>query len=275
MIKSFMNKLREKMEVAGAFRVNKAGMFIVVVFLTVLVFAASGCTGGGNSDISANVPAPEAPAPGTAADTGNADPAAVDAAPNPGGGVDAGGGIDVEAGSAQDKSNNKKPKRENVEAAEDDVDVIAADNDKMVLVTVEDTGRVDPFLPYNEAKKEEENKNTLDLEKAKLEFDLVDPPKAAASSPEADKILTTKVSGIIYDSESPSAILNIEGSDYLVRSGDVVNGYKVLSIQPTVVTVQLGANVYQAGVGQLLVTDGIQYNTISNLENKFGGSKNK
>ena len=111
------------------------------------------------------------------------------------------------------------------------------------------------------------------MERAKLEYDLVDPPKSANSDSDASKILTTKVSGIMYDKDSPSAILNIESSDYLVRSGDVVNGYKVLSIQPTVVTVQLGSNVYQAGVGQLLVTDGINYNTISNLENKFGGSK--
>ena len=77
----------------------------------------------------------------------------------------------------------------------------------------------------------------------------------------------------MYDKQNPSAILNIESSDYLVRSGDVVNGYKVLSISPQTVTVQLGANVYKAGVGELLATDGLQYNTISNLDKKFGGSK--
>ena len=106
-----------------------------------------------------------------------------------------------------------------------------------------------------------------------MQYDLVDPPNSSNADSDAEKILSTKVSGIMYDSDSPSAILNIEGSDYLVRSGDVVNGYKVLSIQPTIVTVQLGANVYQAGVGQLLVTDGIQYNTVSNLDKKFGGAK--
>lgn len=102
---------------------------------------------------------------------------------------------------------------------------------------------------------------------------MVDPPNAAQADSDAEKVLTTKVSGVMYDTQSPSAILNIEGSDYLVRSGDVINGYKILAISPSVVTVQLGANVYKAGVGELLATDGIQYNTISNLDKKFGGAK--
>ena len=60
----------------------------------------------------------------------------------------------------------------------------------------------------------------------------------------------------------------------MVRTGDIINNYKVLSIGKDNVTVQLGANVYKAGVGQLFTGEGINYNTISNLENKFGGSGN-
>ena len=89
----------------------------------------------------------------------------------------------------------------------------------------------------------------------------------------AQKIVTTKVSGIMYDKSNPSAILNIEGADYLVRSGDVINGYKVLSIGKNHVTVQKGSNVYKAGVGQL-VTEGqtdVTYNQVANLNKKFGG----
>ena len=87
--------------------------------------------------------------------------------------------------------------------------------------------------------------------------------------------MTTKVSGIMFDKFNPSAILNISGADYLVRTGDVVNNYKVLSIAQDTVTVQYGANVYKAGVGELFTGEGINYNTISNLQNKFGGNKNK
>ena len=78
----------------------------------------------------------------------------------------------------------------------------------------------------------------------------------------------------MYDTYNPSAILNIKGSDYLVRSGDIINGYKILAIGKELVTVQKGANVYKAGVGELFNESGINYNTVSNLESKFGGRKN-
>ena len=84
----------------------------------------------------------------------------------------------------------------------------------------------------------------------------------------------------MYDNYNPSAILNIDGVDYLVRSGDTVgnavgDNYKVLSISKSVVTVQSGSNVYKAGVGQLLSYDDINKSNIVNLENKFGGAKNR
>ena len=91
---------------------------------------------------------------------------------------------------------------------------------------------------------------------------------------DAVNVIKTKVSGIMYDKFNPSAILNIGGADHLVRSGDIINNYKILAINPDNVTVQLGSNVYKAGVGQLFTGDGINYNTVSNLEGKFGGSRN-
>ena len=76
----------------------------------------------------------------------------------------------------------------------------------------------------------------------------------------------------MYDNYNPSAILNIENNDYLVRSGDVINGYKILAISPSTVTVQLGRNVYKAGVGQIVTDGDLNFNTISNLSHKFGGN---
>lgn len=270
MIKNSMDNMEEQVEVRGVSRIKKTGAYVAAVFLMILAFAASGCTGGGNNaDLAANIPAPEVPAPDSAANMPDS-PASDDVVVEPGSAE----GVKKPAKSEKSKAKNKNKKDS---AAGDDVDVIASQNDKMVVMKVENTGRMDPFMPASEAeakRAEEAKKNSgLDLEKAKLQYDLVDPPNSSNADSDAEKILSTKVSGIMYDSDSPSAILNIEGSDYLVRSGDVVNGYKVLSIQPTIVTVQLGANVYQAGVGQLLVTDGIQYNTVSNLDKKFGGAK--
>lgn len=254
-----MNKSEKNLEERESSRIKKAGIVISAVFLSVLVFMAAGCTGGSNvADVA---PAPSAPAPSS--DVSNAAP---------------GDDIMVEPGNADiantpaSKSEKKNDKQDKASENADGVDVIAGQDDKMVAMVVEDSGRANPFQPFHEVKKDEK-KSTFDLQKAKLQYDLVDPPNAAQANSEAERVLTTKVSGVMYDAQSPSAILNIEGSDYLVRSGDVVNGYKILAISPSVVTVQLGTNVYKAGVGELLVTDGIQYNTISNLDKKFGGAK--
>jgi Tfp pilus assembly protein PilP len=138
-------------------------------------------------------------------------------------------------------------------------------NNAMVAMSVEDAGRSDPFLPTNE--------QVVSKPKPKG-YDLLPPPEAITVDTSATELLTTKVSGIMYDSYNPSAILNISGSDYLVRTGDVINGCKVLAISRQSVTVQNGANVYKAGVGELFASDAINFNTISNLDSKFGGRKN-
>jgi Tfp pilus assembly protein PilP len=110
--------------------------------------------------------------------------------------------------------------------------------------------------------------------KPKYSFDLMPPPETITEDVSATEVMTTKVSGIMYDRYNPSAILNINGSDYLVRTGDIVNGYKILSIAKDRVTVQNGANVYKAGVGEMFTGNGMNFNTVSNLESKFGGRKN-
>ena len=77
----------------------------------------------------------------------------------------------------------------------------------------------------------------------------------------------------MYDKFSPSAILNIEGNDYLVKKGDVVNKYKVLNITQNSVTVKLGNNTYNAGIGEILTEGSVNYNDVSNLSKKFGGER--
>lgn len=141
--------------------------------------------------------------------------------------------------------------------------------DKMVAVSMEAVGRANPFVPANEEFAQEVVK-TNQLPK----FELVDPPMGSDKDSDAAKIVTTKISGIMFDKYNPSAIINIEDTDYLVRSGDVINGYKILAISPQTVTVQLGSNVYKAGVGEIVTKDGITYNEVSNLSKKFGGATN-
>ena len=269
-----MSKIEEKENITKYSGRKMTGMVFVSLFLVVLIFAAAGCTGG-SSNVAPNTPpapAPSAPAPSSDEATGNSDMSNV--VPD----VNA-DDVMVEPGTAGNAEVNKEGKKKNKKSdkisEEDDVDVIANKDEKMVKLVVEPSGRSDPFLPASEANQKDENsaQKLVELQKAKLQYDLIEPPNAAQMDSDAEKVLTTTVSGIMYDKTSPSAILNIEGSDFLVRSGDVINGYKILSISPSVVTVQLGANVYKAGVGQLLATDGINYNTVPNLSKKFGGAK--
>ena len=160
-------------------------------------------------------------------------------------------------------------------AASDDVEIVYNDTSKSSApstssstILIEDAGRADPFLPEFVVSLNVINK----INKPKPSYELLPPPETITSDTTATEIMTTKVSGLMYDKTSPSAIININNSDYLVRKGDVVNDYKVLDIDRNSVTVQFGANVYKAGVGELFTGNGINYNTISNLESKFGGS---
>lgn len=155
-------------------------------------------------------------------------------------------------------------------APDDEVSVVAdqsAKNSTMVAMSVEDMGRSDPFLP--------ESEKVVVKPKPKFATDLVPPPETISVDTTATEIMTTKVSGIMFDKFNPSAILNINGTDYLVRSGDLINGYKILSIGEDTVTVQYGSNVYKASVGELFTGEGIKYNAVSNLQTKFGGRSNK
>ena len=144
-----------------------------------------------------------------------------------------------------------------------------SDTDGMIAVNVENIGRSNPFMPPREWSQ------ISAVPSDGLKYELLPPLETPSVDSSAKTVVTTKVSGIMYDKNSPSAIINIDGSDYLVRAGDVLNGYKVLSIGRSVVTVQLGANVYKAGVGELLADgkSGITYNQVANLSSKFGGQK--
>ena len=124
--------------------------------------------------------------------------------------------------------------------------------------------KANPFLPYRNIGDQDAVGDIPNLE-------VIEPPETLNANSDAARIMDTIVSGILYDKFSPSAILNIEGNDYLVKKGDVVNNYKVLSIVEDSVTVKLGANVYKAGIGEILTEGTLNHNNISNLNNKFGG----
>lgn len=130
--------------------------------------------------------------------------------------------------------------------------------------------KANPFVPYRNLGNENGPKDLInDVPK----FDLISPPEELAVDSEASRVMDTVVSGILYDKYSPSAILNIDGTDYLVKKGDTINNYKVIAIAQNSVTVKLGSNTYTAGIGELLTESAVNYNNVSNLSKKFGGEK--
>ena len=126
-----------------------------------------------------------------------------------------------------------------------------------------------PFLPYRVVEAERLDKLVNDVPR----FDLVEPPDFTSEETDAAKIMDTAVSGILFDKYSPSAILNIDGNDYLVKKGDIIRNYKVINIAKDSVTVQLGKNTYKAGIGELLTSGSLNHNEVSNLSKKFGGEQ--
>lgn len=126
--------------------------------------------------------------------------------------------------------------------------------------------KANPFVPYR-------NIEPADALSDVPTFELVAPPEVLDEGSDAARVMDTVVSGILYDKFSPSAILNIEGNDYLVKKGDVVNNYKVLNIEKNSVTVRLGSNTFKAGIGEILTEGSVNYNDVSNLNKKFGGEK--
>ena len=145
---------------------------------------------------------------------------------------------------------------------------ISATAGKRSLITIPaGNENPNPFLPYRDLSGKVEPVSDVPTNV------LIEPPESASVGSEAARVMDTIVSGILFDKYSPSAILNIEGSDYLVKKGDTVNNYKIENITQDSVTVRLGNNSYTAGIGQILTEGNLNHNDVANLSNKFGGER--
>ena len=56
-----------------------------------------------------------------------------------------------------------------------------------------------------------------------------------------------------------------------VKKGDKISNYEILEIEKDSVTVRYGANIFRAGIGEMLIGGSITHNKVSNLDTKFGG----
>jgi len=103
------------------------------------------------------------------------------------------------------------------------------------------------------------------------EFEIIEPPAASRPDENLTKLLQTQISGIMYDPTSPSAIINLNGTDYFVKIGDKVSGYLIKNITRDKVQVNYKNNTYVASVGQLFTKGTIEHENVPDFEHKFAG----
>lgn len=137
----------------------------------------------------------------------------------------------------EDKTNKQKAKKDDTK------------DENKIVVDVQQGGRINPFVP-----------SALFDENGFASFgaDLSLPPDTSVDSPEAQaarKLMSIMVSGIMYDPEKPSAILKFGSMDYFVQAGDRIDDYIVLNITRDYVSIQNGANIYKAYVGETFKTE--------------------
>ena len=209
---------------------------------------------------------------------------------------------EAEQASQPNVEQNAVPNNESQNTEMVELDVEDPEGAKMVSYDLTEVGRSDPFVPYGEYKAFEDARisaineanahNALVAEYTRnanvkirelddispYKFNLPVPPTSLASADTAAaKIVRTKVVGIMYNPQSPSAIINFEDKDYLVRPGDKIidEQYKVIKINPNWITVSLGSNIYSAAIGELFTKDSLDAsrNDLYNMKNRFGGRK--
>ncbi len=206
-------------------------------------------------------------------------------------------------GGIPDNMNTGKPEDVNKRQVKNSVDIDVNDDipNRLVSYDVTTVGRSNPFMPYNEMIEYEKARSSAIAEanakNAKIrkiknlqdyavreaddispyKFNLPVPPTSLDTHTVAAKITKTKVVGIMYNTKSPSAIINVDNKDYLVRPGDKIIGqeYRVVKITPNWVTAAMGSNVYSAAIGEAFSKDKMNTNQtdIYNLKERFGGRK--
>ena len=118
--------------------------------------------------------------------------------------------------------------------------------EKFVTLSVQNGGRINPFTPPAGF----ENSTA---KYAFSDYEILSPPEevpADEAAEEAKKLMKVTVSGILFDNVKPSAIINVNGSDYFVQIGDKVDDFQVIAINTQYVAIKDGTNTYRAQVGE-------------------------
>ena len=154
--------------------------------------------------------------------------------------------------------------------SENPLDAGVGNENNDIIISYDKVARINPFKPLIKEREKEISKTMEKLNNT--DFEIVEPPVASVPDANLTRLLQTQVSGILYDDESPSAIVNLNGTDTFVKEGDIVSGYKIQTITRDKVQINYKNNSYVASVGALFVRGMIESRpAVANLEKKFAG----
>lgn len=150
----------------------------------------------------------------------------------------------------------------------DALDLPEPEANNSIMVSYNPTARQNPFKPPVITAKDDESYKLLN----NTGFEIIEPPVTSVADENLTKLLQTQISGILYDEVSPSAIVNLNGTDQFVKIGDVISGYKIQNITRDKVQISYKNNSYVAAVGELFTRGALEkQRAVANLESKFAG----
>lgn len=138
-----------------------------------------------------------------------------------------------------------------------------------IMVSYNKAARLNPFKPPIVTALEKAAKPYAVVDNT--QFEIIEPPVSSTPDENLTRLLQTQISGIMYDPVSPSAIINFNGTDYFVKTGDKVSGYVIKNITRDKVQVNYKNNTYIASVGQLFTRGVLDQHNVADLQHKFAG----
>lgn len=142
--------------------------------------------------------------------------------------------------------------------------------DNRIMVSLGRYARKNPFLPTPQVS----ITNPANIDKGNIPFEIIEPPTSVNIDTKVTNLMSAKITGILYDPKSPSAVVVIDGTDEFVKVGDKIFGYTISEIKPDRVVIGYGKNTFTASIGQLFSQEEMSLGrVVPNLEKKFGGSR--
>ncbi len=141
--------------------------------------------------------------------------------------------------------------------------------EEKVVISIIKFGRKNPFKPYTPSEEVHLRKEIIDID------DIPFPPTYSDNTEigkQAEILMNSKVNGILFDPYAKSvAIVNIQGLEYMLHKGDMVQGITVDRIAQNNITLRYGSNTYTVGVGDA-VEGGLYHDPVTRKQKIFAGS---